>query len=110
MGSLMHCSMDYLRSSASPAAGSCAGLQSTSYLPCPAHSRTPVAPRCIARTQSSRQNSRAAEPLRAATVEAPTVDQSGGDGTRDVKRSESIREQAHRRSETCSVILLTSQK
>ena len=101
MGSMMHCSMDCLRSSASPAAGSCAGLQSTSYLPGPSHSRTPVAPRCIARSQASRQSSRGAEPLRAATVEAPTVDQSGGDGTRDMKRSESIREQAHRRSETC---------
>ena len=107
MGSMMHCNMDCLRSSASPAAGRCAGLQSTSYLPGPPHSRTPVAPRCIARSQPSRQHSRgAAEPLRAATVEAPAVDQSEGDGTRDLKRSESIREQAHRRSETCLYVLV----
>ncbi len=76
MGFLSQSSMDSLRSSAGAAAGSCAGLRSSSGAS-PSH-RVCTTPVCVARCSGSGRGSvkRSLEPLRAATVEA-RVDQGG---------------------------------
>ena len=91
---LMHTGMDCLASTSSPLAGRCVGLHSSAS---PSQRAVPLTPRCLARSQAPGQGHRAAHTLRAATVEAPAVDQNGEGPSRDFRRTESIREQAHRR-------------
>ena len=91
---LMHAGVESLASTSSPHAGRCAGLQSSAS---PSHRAAHFTPRCLARSKAPGQSHRAAQPLRAATVEAPAVDQNGEAPGREYKRTGSIREQAHRR-------------